>query len=85
MWLDRVFVEAGCGTLISAKKSCVATLSLTDKSGSSIAPVNYVYPDALKNVEIPVANVTVRIHCAISAIEKYIPNLFFANKIFLFV
>ncbi|RLU17170.1 hypothetical protein DMN91_011239 [Ooceraea biroi] len=61
LWLDSLLVEAGCGTLISAKKHCVAALSLTDRSGSSIAPVNYVYPDALKNVEIPVANVTVRI------------------------
>jgi len=52
-------VEAGCGTLISAKKSCIATLSLTDKLESLIAPINYIYPDALKNVKIPVANVTV--------------------------
>lgn len=58
-WLNAFLEQAGCGSLESAKKSCIATLSLTDESGSLIAPVNYVYPDVLKNTDIPVANVTV--------------------------
>jgi len=58
-WLNTFLEQAGCGSLESAKKSCIATLSLTDESGFLIAPINYVYPDALKNVDIPVANVTV--------------------------
>ena len=58
-WLDEFLVRAGCGSLESAKRSCIVTLSLTDKSGSLIAPVNYIYPDVLKNADIPVANVTV--------------------------
>ncbi|XP_050445741.1 beta-mannosidase isoform X1 [Cataglyphis hispanica] len=59
--LDEFLVQAGCGSLESAKRSCIAALSLTDKSGSLIAPVNYIYPDALKNADIPIANVTVKI------------------------
>lgn len=58
-WLDEFLLEKGCGSLESAKRSCIATLSLMDKSGSLIAPVNYIYPDALKNANVPVANVTV--------------------------
>lgn len=59
-WLNSFLERASCGSLESAKKSCIVTLSLTDKSGFLIAPINYVYPDALRNVDIPVANVTVR-------------------------
>lgn len=58
-WLDAFLLQVGCGSLVSAKKSCIATLSLTDESGSLIAPINYIYPDALKNADVPVANVTV--------------------------
>lgn len=58
-WLDAFLLEMDCGSLESAKRSCIATLSLMDKSGSLIAPVNYIYPDALKNANVPVANVTV--------------------------
>lgn len=59
IWLDEFLVQLGCGSLKSAKKSCIVTLSLTNSSGSLIAPVNYVYPDALKDANVPVANVTV--------------------------
>lgn len=59
LWLDAFLVQMGCGSLETAKKSCIATLSLTDKSGFLIAPVNYIYPDVLKNANVPVANVTV--------------------------
>lgn len=58
-WLDGFLFQVGCGTLKSAKSSCIATLSFTDKFGSLIAPINYIYPDALKNADVPVANVTV--------------------------
>ncbi|KAG5332261.1 MANBA mannosidase, partial [Acromyrmex heyeri] len=67
-WLDRFLFQVGCGTLKSAKRSCIATLSFTDKSGSLIAPINYIYPDALKNVDVPVANVTMKIE------ENYLPG-----------
>ncbi|XP_025995175.1 beta-mannosidase isoform X2 [Solenopsis invicta] len=60
-WLDKFLSEVGCGSLKSAKKSCIATLSLTNKYGFLIAPINYVYPDALKNADVSVANVTMRI------------------------
>ncbi|XP_072754584.1 beta-mannosidase-like isoform X2 [Anoplolepis gracilipes] len=60
-WLSEFLVQLGCGNLETAKKSCIVTLSLTDKSGSLIAPVNYIYPDAIKNADIPVANVTMKI------------------------
>lgn len=59
LWLDNLLFKVNCGSVKSAKSSCIVTLSLMDKSGSLIAPVNYVYPDALKNAAIPVANVTV--------------------------
>ena len=58
-WLEAFLLQVGCGSFETAKKSCIVTLSLTDKSGSLIAPINYVYPNALKNVDVPVANVTV--------------------------
>ncbi|XP_070526214.1 beta-mannosidase isoform X2 [Cardiocondyla obscurior] len=60
-WLDTFLVQVGCGSLDSAKRSCIVTLSLTDETGLLIAPINYVYPDTLKNVDIPEANVTVKI------------------------
>ncbi|XP_018311835.1 beta-mannosidase [Mycetomoellerius zeteki] len=60
-WLDGFLFQVGCGTLKSAKSSCIATLSFTDKFGSLIAPINYIYPDALKNADVPVANVTMKI------------------------
>ncbi|XP_071573784.1 beta-mannosidase [Temnothorax nylanderi] len=68
-WLDAFLLRAGCGSsLKSAKKSCMVTLSLTNKSGSLIAPVNYIYPDALKNADVPVANVTMKIE------ENHLPG-----------
>lgn len=38
------------------------TLTLKDKDGSQIAPINYVYPTAIKNVDLPVANVSLKIN-----------------------
>ncbi|XP_032664482.1 beta-mannosidase [Odontomachus brunneus] len=70
-WLDAFLSQAGCGSLESTKKSCVVTLSLTDESRSSIAPVNYIYPTALKNVDITIANVTIRIE------EAHLPGKLF--------
>ncbi|XP_011642366.1 beta-mannosidase isoform X1 [Pogonomyrmex barbatus] len=67
-WLEAFLIEAGCGSWESVKKSCIATLSLTDKSGTLIAPLNYIYPDALKNVDIPVANVTIKVE------ENHLPG-----------
>ncbi|XP_067207111.1 beta-mannosidase [Linepithema humile] len=67
-WLSAFLEQANCGSLESAKRFCIATLSLTDASGSLIAPVNYIYPDILKNIDIPVANVTVKIE------ENYLPG-----------
>lgn len=58
-WLDKFLLQVSCGSLESAKRSCIAILSLTNKSGSLIAPINYIYPDALKNADVPVATVTV--------------------------
>ncbi|XP_011706786.1 PREDICTED: beta-mannosidase-like [Wasmannia auropunctata] len=69
-WLDAFLFQAGCGSLESAKRSCIATLSLTNKSGSLIAPINYIYPDALKNADVPVANVTMKVE------ENYLPGKF---------
>ncbi|XP_029170747.1 beta-mannosidase [Nylanderia fulva] len=57
--LDDFLVQV-CGSLESAKKSCIITLSLTDIADSLIA-VNYVYPGALKNANVPVANVTIKL------------------------
>ncbi|XP_014472707.1 PREDICTED: beta-mannosidase [Dinoponera quadriceps] len=67
-WLDAFLSEVGCGSLQSAKKSCVVTLSFTDESRSLIAPVNYVYPIALKDADIALANVTLVIE------ENHLPG-----------
>jgi len=74
-WLDRFLFQVGCGTLKSAKRSCIALLSFTDKSGSLIAPINYIYPDALKNVDVPVANVTVSGLISVAYKIRYITDI----------
>lgn len=45
------------------KNNCITTLTLRDKNGLSIAPRNYIYPsNALKNIALPIANVSVNIN-----------------------
>ncbi|XP_014609878.1 PREDICTED: beta-mannosidase-like [Polistes canadensis] len=62
MWLDKLLEKVKCGTLAEAKKFCVVRLTLEDNNGLQIAPVNYVYPTVLKDVNIPSANVNIKIN-----------------------
>ncbi|KAI4490346.1 hypothetical protein M0802_010723 [Mischocyttarus mexicanus] len=62
MWLDKFLEKIKCGTLAKAKKFCVISLTLEDNIGLKIAPVNYVYPTVLKDVNIPSANINIKIN-----------------------
>ncbi|XP_015178128.1 PREDICTED: beta-mannosidase isoform X2 [Polistes dominula] len=62
MWLDKLLEKVQCGTLAEAKKFCVIQLTLEDNNGLQIAPINYVYPTVLKDVNIPSANVKIKIN-----------------------
>lgn len=59
IWLDKLLEEVKCGTLVEAKKFCIMRLTLEDYNALQIAPINYVYPTVLKDVNIPLANVKV--------------------------
>ncbi|KAG7202549.1 hypothetical protein KM043_009746 [Ampulex compressa] len=61
-WLDKFLSEAGCGSLILAKKNCMLTLTLKNHDGQQIAPMNYVYPTVIKDIIMPVANVSIRVN-----------------------
>ncbi|KAL2712717.1 beta-mannosidase [Vespula squamosa] len=62
IWLDKLLEKVRCGTLIEAKKFCIIRLALEDYNALQIAPINYVYPTVLKNVNIPLANVRIKIN-----------------------
>ncbi|XP_046834343.1 beta-mannosidase [Vespa crabro] len=62
IWLDKFLEKIKCGTLVEAKKFCIIRLTLEDYNGLQIAPVNYVYPTVLKDVNIPLANVKIKIN-----------------------
>ncbi|KAF7379903.1 hypothetical protein HZH68_016851 [Vespula germanica] len=62
IWLDKLLEEVKCGTLVEAKKFCIMRLTLEDYNALQIAPVNYVYPTVLKDVNIPLANVKIKIN-----------------------
>lgn len=61
-WLSEYLKKSGCGeTLAAAKRSCIISLELRDKNNQLIAPVDYIYPDLLKNVNLPTARLKVRV------------------------
>lgn len=62
IWLDELLEKMNCGSMADAKKFCIIRLTLKDNNTLQIAPDNYVYPIALKNINIPLANVTVKIN-----------------------
>ncbi|XP_014205962.1 beta-mannosidase [Copidosoma floridanum] len=61
LWLDKFLEEAGCGSLAKAREHCLVEFRLKDASGRRIAPLNYVYPHALKEVALPRNDVKVKI------------------------
>ncbi|KAK2580314.1 hypothetical protein KPH14_012551 [Odynerus spinipes] len=62
IWLNEFLEKMNCGALVDAKKFCIIQLTLEDNNALQIAPINYVYPTALKDINIPLANVTVKIN-----------------------
>ncbi|XP_076384002.1 beta-mannosidase [Megalopta genalis] len=47
----------------NTSNTCITTLTLKDKTGSQIAPRNYIYPnDGFKTVVLPTVNVSVKIN-----------------------
>lgn len=70
-WLDQFLSSAGCDSLTYARYYCMITLTLKDKNGIQIAPRNYVYPSPIKDVNLPTANVSIKIN------NNHIPGKYF--------
>lgn len=67
-WLDKYLIDAKCGDISTAKNNCFMYLSLLDSSGEMIAPVNYVFPVALKNANLLKPKITLK---EIHQIDEY--------------
>ncbi|XP_066600799.1 beta-mannosidase [Prorops nasuta] len=61
LFLDNLFNKVGCGNLIK-NSQCLVSLLLKNSQNVQIAPINYVYSTPLKNVQFPLANITIRIN-----------------------
>ncbi|XP_063985342.1 beta-mannosidase isoform X2 [Diachasmimorpha longicaudata] len=60
--LQEVLKEASCGlTFEEAKTNCIIELILRSSSNKQLAPINYVYPAPLKELDLPVCNLKVSV------------------------
>lgn len=70
-WLSEYLKKSGCGdTLGAAKRNCIISLELRDKNNQLIAPVDHIYPDLLKSVNLPTAKLKVRVSEISSAVAN---------------
>nr|XP_012145222.1 PREDICTED: beta-mannosidase [Megachile rotundata] len=61
-WILNSTLPNACQVDIKAESNCIMTLTLKNKTGSQIAPRNYIYPNGVfKTNALPIANVTVKI------------------------
>nr|XP_034176960.1 beta-mannosidase isoform X1 [Osmia lignaria] len=62
-WILNSTLLSECQYGNSGKNNCITTLTLKDKTGSEIAPRNYIYPTGVfKTAALPIANVSVTVN-----------------------